>query len=161
MLAVEDGTGANPDVDSYVSVADADAYMLSMGHAAWADKTEADKEVALRRGTQYVDTRFNYKGQKLHVDQPLDWPRTGFVWPVKRVIQATCEAALRSLDQELYVDVAPDELVTQETIGPLTTKFANPVSDDPGQTYFAIVDNLLAPLEASANGGGGFRVERA
>lgn len=115
--------------DSYVSVADADAYVLKMGVDGWP-AAEADKEKALRRATQYI--RVNYAPK----DQYLD--------PVHANIQAaTVEAAVRSQSADLLADVDP-AAVTEETIGPLTTKYAEPQNS--GQVRFALIDALMRGL---------------
>lgn len=146
-LIVEDGTGLS-EADSYISVADADNYVSSMvGDAGWAGATEAEKERALRRATQYVDARYRYKNSKLSPDQALEWPRVGFPWPVKRVLDATCELAVRALSGDLYSDVSPEDNIKSETVGPLTTVYQD--AENGGQVRFAIVDDLLAPLVAS------------
>lgn len=147
-LIVEDGTGTNPDAESYVSVADADAYVSSMvGDVDWSGAIGPDKERALRRATQYVDARYRYKNSKLDADQPLEWPRVGFAWPLKRVTDATCELAVRALAGDLYSDVAPEDNIKSETVGPLTTVYQD--AENGGQIRFVIVDDLLAPLVAS------------
>lgn len=146
-LIVEDSTGL-PDAESYISVADADAYVSSMiGGPGWAGASEGDKERALRRATQYVDSRYHYKNSKLNPDQALEWPRVGYPWPVKRVLDATCELAVRALSGDLYSDVAPDDNIKSETVGPLTTVYQD--AENGGQVRFVIVDDLLAPLVAS------------
>ncbi|ATH99537.1 DnaT-like ssDNA-binding protein [Alcaligenes faecalis] len=147
-LVVEDGAGL-PDADSYVSVSDADSYAVAMGHVSWlaTGVTEAQKETALRRATQYVDSRYRYKNSKLNPDQALEWPRVGFPWPVKRVTDATCELAVRALSGALYADVAPEDNIKSETVGPLTTVYQD--AENGGQVRFAIVDDLLLPLVVS------------
>lgn len=145
MLIVEDGTGTNPDAESYIDVAGANAYATAMGHAAWldGDVTDGQKETALRRATQYVDSRYQYKNSKLLSEQPLEWPRAGFPWPIKRVLDATCELAVRALAGELYADVAPEDNIKSETVGPLTTVYQD--AENGHQVRFAVVDDLLAP----------------
>lgn len=143
-LIIEDGTGL-PDAESYVSVADADQYAQAMGLSSWlaTDVTEAQKETALRRATQYVDSRYQYKNSKQDADQALEWPRVGYPWPLKRVLNATCELAVRALTGELYTDVAPEDNIKSETIGPLTTVYQD--AENGRQVRFAVVDDLLAP----------------
>jgi hypothetical protein len=71
------------------------------------------------------------------------------------VTAATCELALRALTNPLFSDVAPVG-VRQETIGPLTTIYAEGTGD--GQIHYAVVDDLLRSLIA---GGINVRLERA
>lgn len=109
-LIVEDGTGL-PNADSYVSLADADAYLALYGHAEWSAATDADaqvrKEVALRRATRFVDNlcQSGWIGRRFTSTQALDWPREGIVdelghnWPVTKLPDAlrhaVCELASR------------------------------------------------------------------
>lgn len=119
--------------DSLVSVAEADAYMAALGHSAWTGTDEA-KEVALRRATQYLLSRYAIREQ--HLD------------PVhSRVQDACCEAALRALTGELYTDVAAQE-ATEKTVGPITVKYA--ASRTGGQVRFALIDDLLRGLVVGA-----------
>lgn len=155
-LVVEDGTGL-AKADSYISVEQADAYMISMGHEAWADASQSDKEKALRQATQYVDSRYRYKNQPLKPEQSLEWPRVGLSWPIKRVLDATCELAIRALTASLYTDVAPTDAVKSETIGPISTVYQE--SKNGGQVQYALVDDLLRPLVATGQVTG-IRVER-
>lgn len=155
-LAVEDGTGL-AQADSYISVEQADLYMTSMGHEAWSTATQADKEKALRQATQYVDSRYRYKNQPLKSEQSLEWPRVGLPWPIKRVLDATCELAIRALTASLYTDVAPTDAVKSETVGPLKTEYQE--VQNGGQVQYALVDDLLRPLMATGQVTG-IRLER-
>ena len=74
-IIVEDGTGLTTAV-AYVAVADADAYHTAMGNTAWTG-TDAAKEIALRRATQYLDNRYTYRGTRLTSTQALEWPQIG------------------------------------------------------------------------------------
>jgi hypothetical protein len=115
--------------DSYVSVVDADAYVLKMGVDGWP-ATEDDKEKALRRATQYI--RVFYAPKSKHLD------------PVHTNIKdATVEAAVRSLSADLLSDVEPSAIV-REKIGPLETEFAEPQNG--GQVRFALIDALMRGL---------------
>lgn len=155
-LIVEDGTG-RADAESYAALAFADAYHAAMGHAAWADAVPEVREAALRRATQYLDTRYRFAGAPLNPTQALAWPRTAAPWPVKRVQDAACELALRALDNPLHVDQG-DAPVTQETVGPISVSYGP--SQNGGQVRVAIVDDLLRDLIAVA-GRLSLRLERA
>lgn len=142
-LIVESGVGLD-DAESYVSVADATTYAAKMGHSAWSavSVTEAQREAALRQATAYIDSRYRFRGEPLTDTQELEWPRDGYAWPQKRVIDACCELAVRALSRPLWADVDGGGMVTEETIGPITTKYA--IAD--GQARFAQVDDMLKPL---------------
>lgn len=155
-LIVEDGTGRS-DADSYVALVYAAAYHTAMGNPAWSAADPAVQESALRRATQYLDTRYRFAGEQLTTAQALAWPRDVAPWPVKRVMDACCELALRALSGPLYSD-QDASAVTRETVGPITVEYANP--QDGGQVRFAVVDDMLRSLTA---GGGrmSLRIERA
>lgn len=139
-LTVEDGTGL-ANADSYVSVADATAYHAAMGNAAWAALDTDEKEWALRRATQYIDVRYNYRGSPLRSTQALAWPRTSSPWPVQAVIAATCEAALRARDG-LFRDVEGGDVLSEQA-GKIAVTYAP--SNSSGQVRYFLVDSLLAP----------------
>lgn len=122
--------------ESYVSVSDADAYVLKMGLTSWpADG--GDKEIALRVGTQYVRAMY----------APLD----KYIDPMHANLQAaTIEAAVRSVTGALMTDVKPGAVI-EKTIGPLTTKYAEP--RNAGQVRFTLIDALMRGLGEIQRGG--------
>lgn len=116
-------TPGDPAADSYASLADADAYFLARGEAAWTG-TNTAKETALRRGTTYLENQYRQKwvGIRAMQLQSLAWPRAdgargpllvfpGYLTPLYdidgfqilstvvplQVQQATMEAALLAL----------------------------------------------------------------
>lgn len=73
----ETGTGSETS-NSYVSVAEADAYLAShLSGATFAAKTNTEKETLLIHATRLLDAGVTFKGMKLRVDQALAWPRDG------------------------------------------------------------------------------------
>ena len=60
--------------DSYLSVADADAYWLARNNATWAAASNAEKEKALIESTQYIDGAYNFIGVQI-ITNVLAWPR--------------------------------------------------------------------------------------
>lgn len=163
-LIVETGDGL-ANAESYASVATADAYHQSVGNRSWSGTPEA-KEIALRKATKYLDTRFRFQGTRvLPQTQALMWPRYDVyiegimaVWPVVRVVEACCEAALRALTNgSLMVDVK-DGSPIEVTVGPITTKYGS--LRQGGQTKIAIVDSLLSPFLAGGGSASFLRLER-
>jgi hypothetical protein len=158
-LTVEDGTGLD-DADSYVSVAQADAYHTAMGNATWTGEP-VDLEAALRRATQYIDARYTFRGDPVNGTQALSLPRvidgSALTWPLRNLTAACSELALRALAGPLVADEDP-VAVTKEIVGSIEVDYARPANG--GQVRFALVDNLLRDLVA---GGVGLRmrVERA
>lgn len=120
--------------DSFVSVADADAYVERMGLSGWPAETE-DKEKLLRRATQYITVKYAPKAQYLD--------------PVHANIQAaTVEAALRAAD--LWVDLE-GQAVIEDTMGPMTTKYSEPING--GQKSFPVIDGLMRGLGTAKRSG--------
>lgn len=119
-----DVTVGGAGAESYISVADADAYHSNRGSIAWASATEPAKEQALRRATSWLDATYLTLLPGLRTSgrsQALEWPRSGAAdrggftiandeIPVE-VKNACAEAALRELETPgvLAQDVAPDD----------------------------------------------------
>lgn len=122
------------DYDALVSLAEAGEYWTRMGDASWALASEADREGALRRGTQYILGR-RIIGSAV---SPV------VLRPIK---EATSEAALRALNGTLYRDVQPAGIL-EKTVGPITVRYATP--GNAGQVRIPIIDELLRGLTVSA-----------
>lgn len=132
-LIVEDGTGLST-AEAYCSVADADTYHINRANALWTG-TDAAKEAALRKATEYLDGTFKmrWKGCRVLSTQALDWPRigvyneSGFYIPSESLptslVHATAELALRALTGTLDADIAVSGTVIQQQrkLGPLET----------------------------------------
>lgn len=103
MLIVENGTGENPDANSYVSVADADAYATLRGLSAWLDLAESEKEKHLILATDYMQTRFQNKVKSCPVldTQPLLFPRQSWELIPPQIKRACILYALKSAAGEL------------------------------------------------------------
>lgn len=154
-----DTTPGSPTADSYVSVAEADAYWAKRQSDVWASKMPPDKEAALIRATAHVDASYGWRGCRESSTQALAWPRYDVYvdgWPLesttipKQVRDAVCELALKALTGELVADVSPQQLVEQ-TVGPITRKFA-PEERNGGQKLYPYVDSLLGPLVSGGSG---------
>lgn len=156
----------------YGTVEDADIYHTARLNAAWTG-TDDEKTAALQRATDYIDGRYRYqtaggcwksmfRGVKTGARaQELEWPRTGAVdsegneipddeVPIE-VQEATYEAALRELVEPgvLAPDYTGTAQVTQETVGPITVKYAEAKTNGaqtPNMPTIPVVDNLLAGL---------------
>ena len=138
-LIVEDGTGL-PNAESYASVSFADDYHAKRGNAAWAGLVDASKEAFLRRGTEYIDAVYTFKGHRLTDTQALAWPRDVEGVPLA-VQRATAELALRSINGDLMPDSGPQ--VKSETVGPISVTYMDGASSF---TSFSAVNSMLASL---------------
>lgn len=150
-LIVETGAGLST-AESYISVADADAYFAARNLTLWADAgfTTAEKEGCLRRATDYMEQQYRerWTGERRTTTQALSWPRIDVPWllgnyfPIDavpaEVSRACAELAWRAAFGELTPDAGPQ--VTQETVGPITVQYA------PGarqQSSFTAVEGML------------------
>jgi hypothetical protein len=81
-LIKEDGTIV-ADANSYADAADADAFQLDRGRAAWCNSGADVKDAALIRATDYIEGRYALSFQGCAIDdvQTLSWPRTAAHYP--------------------------------------------------------------------------------
>ncbi len=169
-LIVEDGSGMT-DAESYISVADADAYHLKMGNGdAWSDVD--DKEALLRQATEFMRNRYLglWQGYAYRIFQRLDWPRFGVVgrnWgiiPATTVpdgVKAACaELAMRAAIWGL--ELLPDSplRISKQTIGPIKIEYD--LSSSPNIEYLRI-DAMLQEyfLPGGMPGGANVQMVRA
>lgn len=112
MALVIDSTAGGADANSYISLADAEAYFEGRLHSsAWDDATEADQNAALVMATRMIDQTFAYQGYRTTTTQALGWPRTNAVDCSGETIDstvnpqsiqdATCEQSLALLGFDL------------------------------------------------------------
>lgn len=157
-FVVEDGTGL-ANANSYVSVADADAYFADRGIAAWTGSSTV-KEHALIRATDFIETVYGrrFRGSVVTDTQALSFPRyiTGEDEIPSDLKKATCEYALRALSASLLPDPSSDAtglpLMGKTTIvGPIetTVRYSGTV---PALTKnYPAADMLLAGLVRPAS----------
>lgn len=150
--------------ESYISVANADAYHVARGNAAWALLATEAKEQALRKATDYMG-RYSgrWKGERLNAGQVLDWPRAGVVVDGYEINWETVPAAIANACALLALkasagDIAPDLGPQKQSVkvGPIETTYAAGTRQ---ATRYQSAETLLAPyLLGSA---GQVRVVRA
>lgn len=147
-LIVEDGTGKD-DAESYVSVVDLKAYADARG-LSYGSASDLTLEQKLREAATYIDARYRYKGSRTKAAQALEFPRDALVdWSgltvtgvPRRVKQAACELAIKALAEPLYVDLDRGGKVKSESVGSLSTTYAD---DAPVGKVWTVADNLLKP----------------
>ncbi|PUA95518.1 hypothetical protein C8C99_0318 [Acidovorax sp. 107] len=150
--------------ESYVSVANADAWHAARGNAAWALLSTEAKEQALRKATDYMG-RYSgrWKGERLNAGQVLDWPRAGVVVDGYEINWETVPAAIANACALLALkasagDIEPDLGPKKQSVkvGPIETTYAAGTRQ---ATRYQSAETLLAPyLLGSA---GQVRVVRA
>lgn len=150
-IIVEDGTGLS-DADSYISVSASDSYHQDRGNDAWASLTTEEKEEALRKATQYIDTTYCFYGSIAKNTQSLSWPRndvkdvegrdlTGLV--PRAVQDATRELGLYSLTQPLSPNKTRNDYIISQEIAKLKLKYSESASKG---TRYTLVDSMLSGL---------------
>lgn len=153
------------DANSYASLAQAAAYHAARGNGTWTG-SDAVKEAALIRATQWIDGRYGdqWPGVRRYLRaQALDWPRAdaydrdGTYVDLEtippEVVQATCEAALRELvtPGSLSPDVTPGTAkVLTEVKGIKWTPLRAAASANDMTLTITAVDRALAPLIGGA-----------
>lgn len=135
-FVVEDGSSLS-NANAYITVALADQYNDDqLADATWLAATDAAKEMAIRKATQYLDDRFNrrWKGRRSDRDQSLDWPRVDVLdndgfgidsdeMP-KALLDAVTELAIKSAGgEDLMPDITAPGTIKREMkkVGPITT----------------------------------------
>lgn len=150
-LITENGTGL-ANAESYISVADADAYHAARSNAAWSSASTDSKEAALRKATSYIDARYVFSGFMASPSQALLWPRIGVVLngfnlvsnaiPVK-VKNACAELALIALTESLTLAVE-SQAVESKTVGPISISYGQ--ARNSGRKRYPAADDWLVGL---------------
>ncbi len=156
-LIVETGSGLE-NAESYLSVADCDIYHEAMNNSSWTGST-SNKEAALRKATQYLDSTYEWIGSIYSLEQALSWPRTNVYdaqgrdlansVPVK-LKNACAELALAALSADLVVITDNSNFVKREKVEGLEIEY---VSGAPIDRQYRLVDKLLMDLFTSKTNG--------
>lgn len=161
-IIVEDGSNV-ANANSYVNLADARTYAANRGQPLSAVDDDAASQ--LIQAMDYLET-LEYKGVPTY-DDALAWPRKEVYIGCKLLDSDAIPKNLRMAQIQLAmainagINIMPNttaqDYVTEETVGPITTKYADPtvVGSRPS---LPAVDALLVGLLA---GGGAIRTERA
>lgn len=171
-----DASAGGAAANSFVSVADADAYLETRLNAdAWnAPASDDDKSRALQEATRELNALQwdgGTNGRRTSSSQALAWPRTyaenpDAAWNATTCYfdstavpqwlkDATCELALEFL-RAGTADIANnnrDAAIIEETVGPLTTRWANQASNGvEGLKRFRSVWRLIARYVVGGSG---------
>ena len=165
-VIVEDGSVV-PGANSYITVAYADYYLGKQGFVDWATTPLEEKIGALIRATLGIDSTYGsrYPGTKVGGrSQSLMWPRKDAEdndeeeiaddeVPIE-IRKATAEAAyLEWLTPGfLSPNWTLDQLVTQETLGPLSVSYSDPSNFGRGGNLPTLtkIDGILYPILGSS-----------
>lgn len=153
-LVIEDGSG-KPDSQSYATVQNLRDYAGLRGATVPDDDTAC--EVLLIKAIDRMEAeRDNYQSERVYQRQALSMPRVDMYvdnWPIpsneipRLAIQCQCALAIEAQTSDLMPTTPANASgpITSETVGPITTVYANPgsVMRTPA---VAKADALLRPL---------------
>jgi len=157
-LIVETGSGSSTS-ESYLSEADADTYHSNFGNTAWALLASADKEIALRKATRYIDTKFSgdWYGKRTNSSQALDWPRAyvrdndGYYLNSNEMpsalLDATAILALLASTEDIYANIDANEgavTVDEIVVGPIKINQHFGAGGATATNVYRLADDMLA-----------------
>jgi hypothetical protein len=163
-LTIETGAVVS-GADALLSLAAWKAYADAQGwdYSAYDDTT--DIEPGIRRGSRFVSDAFLFKGVTVSRDQVFSWPRAWVTdkegWTIAsddippEVERAVAEASWREIQSanSLRPDVNLSERVKSETVGPLSTTYADlPNSANASRPDVSVIRDALRGL-LNASGG--------
>ena len=167
-LVVETGAGLD-DSDSYISLADARA--LAEKYGITLPALDADAEVALRQGAQYVDLQEpGFCGSRLVDTQAMAWPRTETVnaygqtiaagaMPKQLGIAQVYAAAEYGAGTDVRATDDGKAVASEEVTGAVAVSYFNNGKTGSTVTITKCLD-ALSPLLVCASNGFEFRVSR-
>jgi len=148
----DDGTVAN--ANAYIDTTEFDQYWENHGEIYSQD--ESDKQVAIIRGTEYVDQRFTYEGYQLTQGQSTEWPRSGATdcrlddatGVPDAIKEATAEYAGRYIDNSaLQSDITDVDALTgrttMENVGPIEARYADGIGSVGQFPFYPTADQII------------------
>ena len=168
-ITVEDGSNV-ANANSFVTIAEARSYAVERGVTLSA--TDDSLAVMLIKACDYLEAQANrYQGEITNESQALQWPRIDvYISGSKTAFPSNAiPKQLKSAQSSLVVaisegvDIMPNysaaDFVTEETVGPITTKYADltKIGITPTLTN---VEALLQPLFGSTLTGFALRTTR-
>lgn len=168
-------SAGSASANSFISSEASDAYLdTRLNASAWSDASDDDKARALIEATRELSL-LNWDGKRVDDTQALSWPRQLVKNPddpnwsyfdsteiPTRVKDATCELALEFL-RAGTTDLASIEdslSVVEESVGPITTRYAEPLNRVKTLQRFRRVWENVGPLLAHQMGQNQVRLAR-
>lgn len=163
-FTVETGTGAS-DSNAYISVAFADTYHADRGRTDWTNASTAQKQAAIVRASDFIDSHYMFVGYIAVAAQAMDWPRKG-VYDIyanaigddeipPQVEKACAEYARIALTVDLFK--VPDGSVKggikrqSDKVGPLETEIEYVGVGTDASNNYRLADGMLKQLTASSH----------
>lgn len=126
-FVAEDGSGLST-ATSYVSLADANEYFSDRSNSSWAAATDAAKQAALVKASQFIDI-VEWKGGRMTSDQGLAWPRFGvFDRDGHYLSEAAVPRKVKAAACEFAAIALTEDLIQRRTRGVLSESVAGAIS---------------------------------
>ena len=171
MPATINATLSSASANSYVTLADADAYFETVPNSStWTDKTTDQKNRALISATRWIDS-LNFYGDRCDNGQALKWPRNNY--HVDRV-ELTCSlippdikyatyelarALANDTDAITNTQNDPDELYDEVELGELRVKYKSSKNENLINNVFDVYPWLQSYLgDYTIGGAGGYQI---
>lgn len=154
------------DANSFVTIEEADAYLATRLNASDWTGTEPKKKAACEATREL--SALGWQSYRTSSTQALAWPRLNAPNPdgtsacevfedtivPQRIKDATCELALEFLRAGTIDAAALDSKagIIEKTVGPLTTRYADPSQRAQGLARYPRVMKLIGPLLGIAAG---------
>ena len=144
-----DATIGGPNANSYVTLAQANAYFDNSPYSQdWKNHSDAFKEAALIQATQYLDA-LAWAGSCCASTQRLQWPRKGITCRCKEAVCTEIPNDIETATCELAFQLAhdPDAItgnvkgngatgpIKEQQLGDLKQSFYEPPSGPSGSKY--------------------------
>lgn len=168
-ITIEDGSNV-ANANSFVTIAEVRAYAEARG--VTLPVTDDSLAVMLIKACDYLEAQANrYQGEIANESQALQWPRIDVyisgsetAFPsnaIPKQLKSAQSALVVAINEG--VDIMPNysaaDFVTEETVGPITTKYADPTKVGIAPTLTG-VEALLQPLFGSKLEGFSLRTMR-
>lgn len=148
-------TGAN----ALVSLVDALQIIENYGASTdWTGASDAEREMAIREATRYLNFHYTWDGCKVDEDQTCQWPRYAMTdedgYDIdadivhEQVKEACTYLALKYIQGDTLIPDFDDEAKVKkmkDVIGPITEEREYVVGESPEKTY-TVVEKLLDPF---------------
>ena len=143
--------------DAYDSVANIDTYWSDRGGTDWAGLSTANKEIYIRKATDWVDRNFTFSGTRKTSSQRLKWPRSGAIdrdgysigstdapWQVKEATAIIADL-YRNGTYDLEGIITDDSAILKERVDVVEIEYSEKMKKQ-GKDIISHVYQLLYPI---------------
>ena len=74
-IVAQNNQGTLTNANSYIETSFADSYFSDRNNTTWSSASVADKEAAIIKAWQYIDTAFRFAGYEASDTQNTEFPR--------------------------------------------------------------------------------------